>query len=311
VNSISVIVLSHNRPAYLRRAIASVVDQTRPADELIIVDNPSSASQEISAIVADYPAARLVQPSENLGFAGGMNLGIRHTKHNFVFMTEDDIVLDKRCMEQLLQASIHNDGLSFFSPVMYKLESAKPHFSRGTIDASAAFRLRAEAENADNLPLVYPTGYVAGATIFGPRIAFSMLGPFQESFFMYSEDVDFSLRVLRAGGRLWMVRDAKSYHFEPPTDVRPSAKIEFHKVKNRMALHILHDRQRSLPRHIAAQAVGVLCAIASGDLERATASVKALAWFAQNITRLRQDRTRCAVEEQTLRKVFRIDESAV
>ena len=74
---VSVVVLSYNRPVALQRALVSVVHQTYPNLEVLVVDNLSVSSEEIARIVSRFPAIRLISHPCNLGFTGGMNSGIR------------------------------------------------------------------------------------------------------------------------------------------------------------------------------------------------------------------------------------------
>ncbi len=73
---ITIVILSYARPALLARALASVTAQAYPNLEILLVDNKSAASGEIARVAGNFPAVRLIQNSDNLGFAGGMNVGI-------------------------------------------------------------------------------------------------------------------------------------------------------------------------------------------------------------------------------------------
>src|SRR2546423_13014018 len=93
--SVSVVMLSYNRPAYLRRALESVLAQSHRPAEIIVVDSRSPGSDEVARVVkSSCPQCRLIQMPRNAGFAGGMNRGLRACRGEWVLLTEDDLLLE-------------------------------------------------------------------------------------------------------------------------------------------------------------------------------------------------------------------------
>ena len=101
--TVSVVLLSYNRPAYLREALDSLLAQSYENLEITVVDNPSPASAEIARLVGQYPNIKLIRNESNLGYAGGMNRGIESASGRYVCLTEDDIVLEKDCIRRLVE----------------------------------------------------------------------------------------------------------------------------------------------------------------------------------------------------------------
>src|SRR5262245_51490597 len=101
--SISVVVLSYNRPEHLANSLRSVFAQDVDADlDVIVVDNLSPKSAEVAQVVADFPRVRFLPQNENLGFSGGMNVGMAATRGDYLHLHEDDIVLDAGFYANLL-----------------------------------------------------------------------------------------------------------------------------------------------------------------------------------------------------------------
>src|SRR5882672_5852934 len=98
---VSVLLISHDRPQLIGAAIASLVAQTLLDRDILVVDNRSPRSGEIAGIVAGFPGVRLVSAPTNLGFPGGINLGLRHARGRYVMITEDDIALPPDCLATL------------------------------------------------------------------------------------------------------------------------------------------------------------------------------------------------------------------
>lgn len=85
--TISVIVTAHNRPEAVGTAIRSALSQTRPPDELIVVDDGSS--EDVRAAVSQYPGARYVW-QQNAGPAAARNTGLRMASGDYVNYLDDD-----------------------------------------------------------------------------------------------------------------------------------------------------------------------------------------------------------------------------
>jgi len=100
MSSVSAIVPTHNRAATLRRALASVFSQTRPPDEVIVVDDASTDAT--ADVLRDFPTARVVRLDRNGGAANARNEGVRHATGEFVaFLDSDDVWLSHKLELQL------------------------------------------------------------------------------------------------------------------------------------------------------------------------------------------------------------------
>src|SRR5580698_4396424 len=116
---VSVVLLSYARPHFLAEALDSVVHQSYSTQEILVVDNPSDASPAIAAIVRRYPHVKLIQNAENLGFATGMNVGMQIASGDYIYLTEDDVVLEPDCVRELVQHALAEPGLGLVSGLMY------------------------------------------------------------------------------------------------------------------------------------------------------------------------------------------------
>src|SRR5947209_6307903 len=101
--TVSVVVLSYERPALLREALRSLAAQSYAPREIIVVDNRSTVSDEVARVAAEFPSVRLIRNRENVGYAAGMNRGIAEAACEYVYLTEDDITLDRDCIRRLVE----------------------------------------------------------------------------------------------------------------------------------------------------------------------------------------------------------------
>src|SRR5260370_29667699 len=116
---ISVIVLSHDRPEFLPRALESIVKQSYDNLEILVVDNKSQSSDQIKEIVSNYQEFKLIQNPSNLGFTGGMNEGLGAASGDFVYLTLDDLVLEEDCLLQLTRYLETDAASGLISPILY------------------------------------------------------------------------------------------------------------------------------------------------------------------------------------------------
>lgn len=290
---VSVVLLSYNRPDYLRQAVASILAQSYQHLEMIVVDNPSPASGEIAAVVSAQRNVRLIRNDTNSGFAGGMNRGIENAHGHFIYLTEDDLVLDKHCIRNLVEYMEDHPSGGLVSPVMYNKTEGTIRCAGGEFALGAIYRRQTHGEgqrDTGQFTQAFNVTYVNGATMFARADLFRRLGGFREEFFMYVEDVEFCARVLTSGEPMAVIPQAKVYHFDPPADANASPYFNFHRLKNFFSLYLLHAPARVLPEFFLRYALLNLLRSMVGRGGRPSTLVKALVWVAMRAPALLKER---------------------
>ena len=197
--------------------LGAIAGELRERDELIVVDN-RSADGTPEVVRESAPSATLVELGENLGFAAGCNGGAAISSGELLlFLNPDAVVVPgfRDAIEAPLSAGrgwaawqglvTANGGRTINS------RGGEVHFS-GIAWAGGAGEPITEAAGEEGEP-----GFVSGACLAIPSRKFDELGGFAEEFFLYHEDVDLSLRLRLAGGRLGVERGARvdhDYEFE-------------------------------------------------------------------------------------------------
>jgi glycosyltransferase involved in cell wall biosynthesis len=97
---VSVIIPTRNRPALLREAIASVLGQTRPVDQLIVVDDASDTPTWLPGIQDLAASIEIVRRSRHGGVAAARNAGLDRARGKYLVFLDDDDLLDSRMVEQ-------------------------------------------------------------------------------------------------------------------------------------------------------------------------------------------------------------------
>ena len=107
---VSIIIVNFNGKHYLKTCLDAVLDQSFAKNkyEVLVVDNDSD-DNSVSYLKNEYPQVRLIVSGQNLGFAGGNNLGVKHTRGEYIALLNNDTKVDKDWLKYLVKA-IENDS---------------------------------------------------------------------------------------------------------------------------------------------------------------------------------------------------------
>ncbi|TVQ37786.1 MAG: glycosyltransferase family 2 protein [Wenzhouxiangella sp.] len=223
----SLIMLSFNTRELLRRSLAQLIDAAKGIDaEIIVVDN-ASHDGSAAMIETEFPQVRLVKAPQNLGFAGGNNLGARHAHGDYLVLVNSDAFVEAGTlatglarMRQQPQVGlaggllIGKDGQPepsarrFPSPLNDLLSitglAARFPGSRlfGRFD-----RTWADPQQAAEVD------WVPGAFCIIRREAIKENGLFDERYFLYYEEVDLCRQLRKTGWTIAYWPDLKAVHW--------------------------------------------------------------------------------------------------
>jgi GT2 family glycosyltransferase len=198
-------------------ALQAIAAQLRDGDELIVVDSGSTDGTP-DAVRETAPGATLIEAGENLGFAAGSNRGAAISSGELLLFLNPDAVVAPGFRDSIERPLTERRGWGAWQGLVtadggltINSRGGEVHFT-GIAWAGGAGEARADPPGAGVEP-----GFVSGACLAIPAGAFEELGGFAEEFFLYHEDVDLSLRVRLAGGRLGVEPSAQvdhDYEFE-------------------------------------------------------------------------------------------------
>ena len=251
---LAVIVVSYRRADLLDPCLQSVEEALRrvpPEAELIVVDN---ASHDGSAqLVRDsFPAARLIELPENIGFAGAVNRGTAATEAEWLALVNSDAVVMPDFLAELL-AHAQNEGVgSCAAQVRF---SGRDEINSAGLDVDglgvAHERLVGAPLEAAGGGSAEVFGASAGAALYR-RAMLDDVGGFDASFFMYLEDVDLAWRARMAGWRCLYVPGAVAHHHHSASAGHGSSFKHFHVGRNRIRVLAKNADSRLLARRAPA-----------------------------------------------------------
>jgi GT2 family glycosyltransferase len=209
----SVVIPNWNGAHHLPVCLDALRVQTYSPVEVILVDNGSTdGSREL--VTAQYPEVRLLTMGRNLGLTGGNNAGFRAARGQILISLNNDTEAHPRFVEALVMAlQEHSEaGIAASKMLLFDrrdtLHSAGDGYGVDGIPFNRGVWQRDEGQ-FDEPGWIF--GGCGGAVAYR-RDMLEDVGLFDESFFMYCEDVDLNWRAQLAGWRCWYTPEAIVYH---------------------------------------------------------------------------------------------------
>lgn len=224
--------------------------------EVIVVDN-ASKEDEASVIAERYPQVKVIRSEKNLGFAGGNNLGIKAAQGKYLFFINNDTVLfrgekqevrDKKILQPLIDRLESSDTIGMVCPkIRFAWDDAPIQFAGYTPLTTITMRNRSigfgEKDNGQ-YDTSHPTPYAHGAAMMVKREAIERAGMMPEDYFLYYEELDWSMMIRRAGYDIWYEPAVTIYHKESQTTGQNSPLRTYYITRNRL-LFVQRNNQSS------------------------------------------------------------------
>mgnify|MGYP000296263493 CR=1 FL=1 len=196
--------------------------------ELIVVDN-NSTDQSIEYLVPKFPAVHFIANKENSGFAKGCNMGLKQAKGQYILFLNPDTIVPEDCFRQCISFfTTHPDagavGIKMLDGSGHFLKESKRAFPSPMTSLFKLFGLSKLFPHSKTFSK-YHLGHLdenesnevdvlAGAFMMIKKEVLEKVGSFDETFFMYGEDVDLSYRIQKAGYKNYYFAGSSIIHFK-------------------------------------------------------------------------------------------------
>lgn len=209
----SVIIPNWNGAQHLPVCLDALRGQTYKQVEVILVDNGSTDGSQ-ALVEGQYPEVRLLALERNLGLTGGNNAGFRAATGQILISLNNDTEADPGFVAALVAALLEHPEAGMASAKMLLFDERDRIHSAG------------DGYGADGIPFnrgvwqqdegqYDKSGWIfggCGGAVAYRRAMLDDVGLFDESFFMYCEDVDLNWRAQLAGWKCWYAPEAVVYH---------------------------------------------------------------------------------------------------
>lgn len=207
--------------------------------EVIIVDN-ASKEDEASIIANRYPQVKTIRSQKNLGFAGGNNLGIKEAQGHYFFLINNDTLFKDFNIQPLIDRLKSSDKMGIVCPKICFAWGTNPiQFTGYTPLTEITVRNQSIGfgeEDKGQYDVPHPTPYAHGAAMLIKREALEKVGMMPECFFLYYEELDWSMMFTRAGFDIWYDPACTIYHKESQSTGKNSPLRTYYITRNRLLL---------------------------------------------------------------------------
>jgi len=205
--------------------------------EVIVVDNGSTEDNG-PLFQSIYPGTVYLRSAENLGFAGGNNLGIRHAKGDYLLFLNNDTEITANFISTMCDELDRHPEIGLLSPlILYYEDKRKIQYAGYTPMNYLTGRNQNIGvmvdDNGQYDQLTIETGYCHGAAMLCRKADVRRVGLMEEHFFLYYEELDWCEKFKRAGLKIGFTGKAKIYHKESMSVGRESPLKTYFMARNR------------------------------------------------------------------------------
>jgi GT2 family glycosyltransferase len=252
---VAAVVVTYNGLPYVERTLESVAGL-----ETVVVDH-GSTDGTLDLVRERFPEARLVE-QENLGLAAGWNRGMRETAAPYVLVLNADAWLAPGAAAELVRFAEERPRAGYVGPKLLNpdgtLQASVRSFPTPWRLATEYLFLRKVAPRSRALNTFYGAGFAhdeprvvdftKGAAFLLRREAYDEVGPFDEGFFLFSEETDWCYRLREAGWEAWFDPAAEATHVGGTSWKPQSATLFREQVKGHLRFLTKHRGRRTADR---------------------------------------------------------------
>lgn len=260
--------------------------------EVIVVDNASD-HQEADTIAERFPLVKVIRSDRNVGFAGGNNLGIQAAQGTYLFLVNNDTVFKDFNISVLIDRLESSSDIGIVCPkIRFAWDKNPIQFAGYTTLSMVTMRNRAIGYGEDDhgqYETAHPTPYAHGAAMLIKREAVDKVGLMPECYFLYYEEIDWSMMFTRAGYQIWYEPKCTIYHKESQAAGQDSPLRTYYITRNRL-LFVRRNRRGILKGLSYAYLTAVVAPrdilrhITKGRINLAKATYKGLRDFSLNVS---------------------------
>ncbi len=208
--------VTYNSSETIGACLRSILSQSLKPGAVLVVDN-HSLDQTVSVVRHDFPNLQVVENKSNRGFGAACNLGLSVLSEEFAALVNPDARLSEDWSSQIMTALQAHPKCGAAEGRILLVDRTSYANSDGSYVNLAGFGCtRGYGKPVSWLETPRPSSYPSGAACIIRRRAFEEAGGFDESYFLYHEDVDLGLRIRSVGWDIEYIPTAVAYHHHTP-----------------------------------------------------------------------------------------------
>ncbi len=234
---VSIITINYNESAVTLDLLASLRKLNYDNVEIIVVDN-ASPNDSPDIIKEKFPEVHLIKSKENLGFAGGNNLGVKASRGDYLLFINNDTIVPENFINPLVNTLIKDTSIGMISPkikfhwdpslIQYAGYTPMNHWT--IRNNSIGYKQKDEGA----FDQAGPTASIHGAAMMVPRTVVEKVGLMTEIYFLYYEEHDWCEMIKRAGYTIYYQPESFILHKESLATGKHSPLKTYYIARNRI-----------------------------------------------------------------------------
>lgn len=233
---VSIISVHYNGVKFTEEFIKSIIDITYDSYEVIIVDN-GSIKEPIEPLISKYPDIKFIVSKNNLGFAGGNNLGIKEASGDYFLFLNNDTEVPPNFLEPLIEHFKTHPKTGMASPLIkYFNTNIIQYAGSGKINLFTGRNKRVGLNEDDQgqYNFDFPTEMIHGAALLVRKQVVEDIGLMPEIFFLYYEEIDWCTQAKNKGYETWVIGKSHIFHKESMSVGKNSPFKLYYMTRNRV-----------------------------------------------------------------------------
>jgi len=232
------VVLNFNRREDTLECLNSLSKSTYENHKTIVLDN-ASTDGSAQAIRLGYPQVQIIELTENRGYAGNNNVGIKAALTqgaDWIFVLNEDTILAPDCLANLVQVGETDPKIGIVGPMVYHHDEPEVIQSAGGRIGRYWESLHLAQNKLDRGQFHEPhqVDWISGCGIMVRRAVIEQLGAIDERYFYYWEETEWCLRAGRAGWQVVHVPLARLWHKGVQRNYQPKPLVTYYGTRNRL-----------------------------------------------------------------------------
>jgi len=204
--------------------------------EIIIVDN-GSEDDSVEILNANYPLIKVIENEANLGFAKANNQGILEARGYYILLLNNDTVVDKRFLSELVKTIEINNEIGIVGPKMYYYDDPHRLWAAGGGRLNwytGRIKILGRNESDDGqYDETKDVDFIAGCALLTKKALFKRIGCLNEKYFAYYEDTDWCIRANENGYKSVYVPTSKIWHKVSASAINIGGFYRYYNTRNR------------------------------------------------------------------------------
>lgn len=241
---VAVVILNWNGKKFLQQFLPDVIKYTQGYAEIVVADN-ASTDDSVAFLHTSFPAVRIIQHTENGGFAKGYNDALKQIDATYFVLLNSDVLVTDNWIQPIITLMDQDNSIAACQPKLLSfVEKQKFEYAGaagGFIDTYGYpfcrgrlfLNVEEDLGQYNNTREVF---WATGACMFVRAEIFHALGGFDEDFFAHMEEIDLCWRMKIDGYKIMYCSESKVYHVGGGTLPKSSPFKTYLNFRNNLSL---------------------------------------------------------------------------